>query len=215
MKHYFSLKSLWRNFCFLGLKNEISENQDIFICWYCLRDSWGLCFCCFICLSGLCAAGKNAALKRTMTWYCHGSPYHGDCSTESLSSPCDVSMFCTCCPVYRAPWHCFRNQQPPLFFAFWVLISWSEAAGLLYCFVLFVLVLADFLGGAAIHCLSIFGSCFPFFVLHTKCNPPLSCISVDNYGSIKSTVWNHHFHHLGWIVAANGISTQVALNHSS
>lgn len=109
-------------------------------------------------------------------------------------------------------------QKPPASTFFkknWFQCSWVEDPGLLYYFVLFGLVLADFLGGGQIQCLSVFGSCFPFFVLHTKCNPPLSCISVDNYGSITCPVWNYHFHHIWWIVAANGISTQVARSHSS
>lgn len=183
-----------------------------FISLYCLRDSWGLYFHCFLCLSGLCTAGKNAALERTMTWHCHGSPSPGDCSTESLSSQCVVSMLCTL-PSLQSIMTVFQRLPDSAFFDFDY--NFPEVR-MLYCFViLFVLVLASFLGGAAIQCLSIFGSCFPFFVLHTKCNPPLSCILVDNYGSITSTVWNYHFHQVQWIVAPNGISTQVARSPSS
>lgn len=218
MKHDFSLKTpsvFCGNFCFLGLKKEISENQDLFICLYCLRDSWGLYFCCFICFSGLCTAGKNALPQWITMRHCYGSPSHGDHNedSESLSRQHVVFVLYTCGWVYRAPWQCFGNHQPPLSLIFY--FYFLQVRVLVWFLVGFIL--ADSLVGTTTQCcLSFLGSRFPFLPL--CCFPhwlrlSLACILADNYGSVTCSVWNYHFHYIRWVVAANGISTWVTKSH--
>lgn len=151
------------NFCFFGLKDDISENQDLFICLYCLRDSWRLYFCCFICLSGLCTAGKNAAPQRIMIWHCHSSPsWRLQCRFRA----CLDSMLCSCFThAVRAPWQCFRNHQPPLFLILiLIFLRWGCWFG--FFFLTFFFILADSLVGTATQChLSFLESCFPFLLV--------------------------------------------------
>lgn len=121
------------NFCFLGLKNGISENQDLCICLYCLRDSWGLYFRCFICLHGLCSAGKSAILNES--WDDIVMVHHFMEIAAQIQRACLDSILCSCSThAVQHTEHWGSDNWQPLVFGETSFVSFHGVRVLIYLF---------------------------------------------------------------------------------